>query len=49
MIAQYVTDSAEAVQASGTPEPKSIWIHGSITYVSTGTDYVAPTPEVLPE
>jgi len=42
MIVQYVTDSPEAVAAIAKPEPKNIWIHGSITYVSTGENYVPP-------
>lgn len=40
MIAQYPTDSLDALAAIAAPEPKNVWIHGSITYVSTGEDYV---------
>lgn len=43
MIAQFVTDSTEALEAIAAEEPKNIWIHGSITYVYTGEDY---TPSV---
>jgi hypothetical protein len=38
MIAQYATDSPEALKAISDPEPKHVWIHGSITYVYTGED-----------
>lgn len=42
MIAHYQTDSPEALAAIAAPEPKNVWIHGSITYVRTGADYVVP-------
>jgi hypothetical protein len=42
MIAQFKTDSPEALAAISGPELKNVWIHGSITYVYTGDDYVAP-------
>lgn len=45
MIAQYETDSAEALAAIETEEPKNIWIHGSITYVYTGEDYQPPVSQ----
>lgn len=45
MIAQHLTDSPEALAAIAAPEPKNVWIHGSITYVSTGEDYVPPAPQ----
>jgi hypothetical protein len=42
MIAHYSTDSPEALAAIASSEPKNVWIHGSITYVSTGADYAPP-------
>lgn len=42
MIAQYVTDSPEALAAIALEEPKNVWIHGSITYIFTGEDYTPP-------
>lgn len=47
MTAKYVTDSAEVLAAIDTPEPKNVWVHGSITYVSTGEDYVPPVEQTL--
>lgn len=44
MIATFQTDSPEALAAIAVDEPKSVWIHGSITYVYTGDDYVPPEP-----
>jgi len=44
MIAQFDTDSPEAIAAAATDEPKTVWIHGSITYVMTGDDHV-PVPQ----
>ena len=38
MITQFHTDSPEALDAIAAPDPKQIWIHGSITYVYTGDD-----------
>lgn len=43
MIAEYKTDSPEALAAIAAPEPKHVWIHGSITYVYTGKDYEPPS------
>jgi hypothetical protein len=45
MIAQYVTDSPEALAAIAEDVPKNVWIHGSITYVTTGEDYTPPSVE----
>ncbi len=45
MIAEYLTDSPEALAAIAAPEPKHVWIHGSITFVYTGDD-LPPEPEV---
>ena len=47
MIAEYKTDSPEALAAIAAPEPKHVWIHGSITYVYTGQD-IPPTPQETP-
>lgn len=47
MITQYITDSPKALAAIAAPEPKNIWIHGSIIYVSTGEDYVAPVVDAI--
>lgn len=44
MITQFQTDSPEALAAIAEPEPKHVWIHGSITYVYTGED-IPPDPE----
>lgn len=38
MIATYTSGSPEALAAIAEPEPKHVWIHGSITYVYTGED-----------
>jgi hypothetical protein len=46
MIAHFITDSKEALTAIAAPEPKNVWIHGSITYVSTGEDYVPPAAAI---
>lgn len=40
MITQHPTDSPEALAAIAEDVPKNVWIHGSITYVYTGEDYV---------
>lgn len=37
-IEQYGTDSPEALAAISAPEPKHVWIHGSMTYIYTGED-----------
>ncbi len=42
MITQFKTDSPEAKTAISAPAPKNVIISGSITYVYTGDDYVAP-------
>lgn len=42
MITEYKTDSSEALAAIAADEPKNVWIHGSITYVYTGSDYTPP-------
>ena len=48
MIAEYETDSPEAIAALASPEPKHAWIHGSVTRIYTGADIpvqaVEPTP-----
>lgn len=46
MITQHTTDSPEALEAIASPEPKNVWIHGSITYVYTGEDYTPPVEVV---
>lgn len=38
MIAEFHTDSPEALAAIAAAEEKYVWIHGSITYVYTGED-----------
>jgi hypothetical protein len=43
MIAQHQTDSPEALAAIAAPEPKHVWIHGSITFIYTGQD-IPPEP-----
>ncbi len=44
MIAQHPTDSPEALAAIASPEPKHVWIHGSVTFIYTGED-VPQQPE----
>lgn len=46
MIAEYKTDSPEALAAMAVDEPKEVWIHGSITYIRTGDDYIPPAPTI---
>ncbi len=38
MIYTFKTDSPEALALIDSPEPKHVWIHGSITYIYTGED-----------
>lgn len=38
MISQYDTDSSEVLAAISVPEPKHIWVHGSITFIYTEED-----------
>ena len=38
MIAEFHTDSPEALAAITAPESKHVWIHGSVTFVYTGDD-----------
>lgn len=47
MIAQYQTDSPEALAAITEDVPKNVWIHGSITFVYTGEDYTPPEAEAV--
>lgn len=47
MISEYITDSKEAIAEIALPYEKNVWIHGSITYISTGSDYTPPV--VLPQ
>lgn len=47
MIVKYPTDSPEALAAIAAPEPKHVWIHGSITYVYAGED-IPPAPDETP-
>lgn len=46
MIAEYKTDSPDAVAAiADKSEPRNVLIHGSITKIMKGKDYVPdPTP-----
>lgn len=45
MIIEFKTDSPEALEAIESPEPKHVWIHGSVTYVYTGDDIPVPPVE----
>lgn len=44
MIVQFRTDSDEALAAISAPEPKHVWIHGSITYIYTSEDIPQEAP-----
>lgn len=49
MIAEYVTDSPQALAAIAAPGNKNIWINGSQTFVYTGEHYVVPqAPSNIP-
>lgn len=39
MIAEFKTDSPEALAAIAEDKPKNVWIHGSVTIIKTGDDY----------
>ena len=49
MILQYPTDSKEALAAIASPEPKNIWIHGSVTEIRTGEDCPVSSVEIPAE
>lgn len=35
MIQEFVTDSAQAIEAARGPFVTNVWIHGSVTFVTT--------------
>ncbi len=46
MIAEFPTDSPDALAAIAAHEPKHVWIHGSVTFIYTGEDIPQhPEPE----